>query len=122
LGNLSDLSPATTRVSYDHISRIAYDVNSARNKYAAAAYREALEAHGITCSMSRRGNCWDNAVAESFFGRLKVELGDFWTSEGAAQRDLEEYIDVFYNFQRLHSHNGYLTPAEMERSARQLAA
>lgn len=66
-------------------------------QYASDAYRGLLEAQGIVCSMSRRGDCWDNAVAESFFGRLKVELvGDtIWATREAAQRDVAEYIEVF---------------------------
>lgn len=92
-------------------------------QYASDAYRGLLEDQGIACSMSRRGDCWDNAVAESFFGRLKVELvGDtIWATRAAAQRDVAEYIEVFYNYQRRHSHNGYLTPVEAELSASQLA-
>lgn len=88
-------------------------------QYAAKEYRRVLDEHGITCSMSRRGNCWDNAVAESFFGRLKVELltDKVWTTRVEGQRELAEYLDVFYNFRRRHSHNEYRTPAEMEVNA-----
>jgi transposase InsO family protein len=92
-------------------------------QYASDAYRAALDERGIICSMSRSGNCWDNAVAESFFGRLKVELvGDtIWSSKEAAKRDVGEYIDVFYNYRRRHSHNEFLTPVEAELVATQLA-
>lgn len=92
-------------------------------QYASDAYRAALDKLGIICSMSRRGDCWDNAVAESFFGRLKVELvGDtIWATKEAAKRDVAEYIEVFYNYRRRHSHNSYLTPVEAELTATQLA-
>lgn len=67
--------------------------------------------------MSRRGNCWDNAVAESFFRSLKVELvnGCSFKTRAEAQQAIFEYIEVFYNRIRLHSANGYLPPAEYER-------
>ena len=87
------------------------------SQYASADYRKALEQRGIRGSMSRRGNCWDNAVAESFFGRLKTELVhqvDFPT-RAAARSALFDYIEVFYNRQRRHSHLGYVSPAEFER-------
>jgi len=92
-------------------------------QYASDAYRAVLEAHGMVCSMSRKGDCWDNAVAESFFGRLKVELvGDtIWATKRAAEADVAEYIDVFYNCQRRHSHDEYLTPVEAELVASHLA-
>jgi putative transposase len=85
-------------------------------QYASAAYRHVLEQHGIVASMSRKGNCWDNAVAESFFATLKVELVrdvDFLTRE-QARREIFEYIEVFYNRQRRHSYIGYATPSGFE--------
>jgi transposase InsO family protein len=85
-------------------------------RYAAADYQRALGAHGIRCSMSRKGNCWDNACVESFFGTLKKELVHerrYATSEEAKQ-DIFEYIEVFYNRQRRHSTLGYRSPAEFE--------
>jgi putative transposase len=92
-------------------------------QYASKAYRGVLDGRGIVCSMSRRGNCWDNAVAESFFGRLKVELvGDtIWATKEEAQAAVAEYIDVFYNRVRRHSHNAYRSPVEAELIASQLA-
>ena len=91
-------------------------------QYASGAYRAMLEEAGIECSMSRKGDCWDNAVAESFFGRMKVELGTtVWANEEDARKVIAEYIEVFYNCRRRHSHNGYLTPLEAEAIARQLA-
>jgi transposase InsO family protein len=68
-------------------------------------YRDALDARGITCSMSRRADCWDNAVAESFFGTLKNELiyRQPWLTRKAARDAISEYIEIFYNRIRRHS-------------------
>jgi putative transposase len=87
------------------------------SQYAAKDYRAALEAAGITCSMSRRGDCWDNAVAESFFATLKAELvhNVIFTSRGAAKTVIAEWIEMFYNAKRRHSSLGYLSPLEFER-------
>jgi transposase InsO family protein len=86
-------------------------------QYAATAYRALLAAHGATSSMSRRGNCWDNAVAESFFATLKSELVHrvTWPTRAAAQRDLEHFIDIWYNHQRRHAALGYRSPVAYER-------
>jgi transposase InsO family protein len=88
-------------------------------QYAAGDYRKKLEANGIVCSMSRKGNCWDNAPAESFFGTLEIELIDRmrWATRAQAASAIFEYIEVFYNRQRRHSSLGYQTPAEYERNA-----
>lgn len=85
--------------------------------YACAAYRAVLDAHGVKSSMSRKGNCWDNAVAESFFSSLKfeVELDAHWNDVHDVERDIAEYIDGFYNSERRHSHNHYLSPIDFER-------
>lgn len=87
-------------------------------QYASAEYQAVLAQHGIQCSMSRKGDCWDNAVMERFFLSLKVER--LWISRYAtraeAQRDIQDYIENFYNTQRLHSTLGYLTPATYESS------
>ncbi len=84
--------------------------------YASADYRRALEASGIECSMSRAGDCWDNAVAESFFASLKRELEEIDDLESQAQATLlvGEYIDGFYNVQRRHSAIDYKSPIEFE--------
>ncbi len=86
-------------------------------QYTSADYRRALDDAGITESMSRRGNCWDNAVAESFFATLKTELvyRRQWTSRAELRDALFEYIEVFYNRKRTHSTLGYKTPAEVEQ-------
>jgi len=85
-------------------------------QYASNEYRELLEAHAIFASMSRRGNCWDNAVVESFFKTLKVELVYHrrYATRLEAQADIFEYIEVFYNRQRRHSALHYLTPVDFE--------
>ena len=86
------------------------------SQYASDSHREILADHGITQSMSRKGNCWDNAVAESFFHTLKVELIHqyrFKTRE-TAKLAIFDYIEVFYNRKRLHSTNDYWSPIEYE--------
>jgi putative transposase len=86
------------------------------SQYASADYQSALQAANITCSMSRKGNCWDNAVAESFFGTLKTEFIHprlFFTRE-IARTFIAEWIEAFYNRQRLHSTIGYLSPVQFE--------
>ncbi|NOJ54672.1 transposase [Myxococcus xanthus] len=88
-------------------------------QYASEDYRERLAEHGVTCSMSRKGNCWDNAVVESFFSSLKMELVHtrrFLTRE-EARRALFDFIEVFYNRKRRHSSLGYISPVEYERTA-----
>ena len=87
------------------------------SQYASADYRRALAAHGIVCSMSRRGNCWDNAVAESFFATVKVELAHDanWATRAQAHGEVFEYLERFYNGQRRHSALGYLSPITFER-------
>jgi len=86
------------------------------SQYASHDYRDALDQAGITCSMSRRGNCWDNAVAESFFGTIKTELLyelPLQMNE-ATRRDVADYIDSFYNVRRRHSSLDYQSPVEFE--------
>src|SRR5438874_4990295 len=73
-----------------------------------------LDAHGIICSMSRRANCHDNAVMESFFSSVKNEVADRFESCGAAKMELFDYIEVFYNQRRRHSTLGQISPAEFE--------
>jgi transposase InsO family protein len=88
------------------------------SQYASEHYQRLLGRHGITCSMSRRADCWDNAPMESFFASLKKELvhgADYATRE-EARAAIVEYIEVFYNNQRRHSSLGYVSPAEYEQS------
>ena len=83
--------------------------------YASEDYQTALEARGIVCSMSRRGNCYDNAAMESFFSSVKFELGERFDSHGVAKMELFDYIEVFYNQRRRHSTLGQISPAAYER-------
>jgi putative transposase len=84
--------------------------------YASEDYQTILEARGITCSMSRRGNCYDSAVMESFFSTVKSELGDRFDSCGEAKMELFDYIEVFYNQRRRHSTIGQISPAAFEKA------
>lgn len=83
--------------------------------YASEDYQAVLDAHGITCSMSRRGDCYDNAVMESFFSTVKSELADRFDSFGEGKMELFDYIEVFYNQRRRHSTLGQISPAAFER-------
>ena len=85
-------------------------------QYACDDYQQLLARHGLTASMSRKGNCYDNAVMESFFGTLKTELThhERFTTREEARQTLFEYIEVFYNRKRRHSTLGYRSPAEYE--------
>lgn len=86
-------------------------------QYACTSYRAMLEAHGVASSMSRTGNCYDNAVAESFFGTLKQELihRDHYATRAQADTAIADYIDNFYNPIRRHSTLGYVSPVDYER-------
>jgi transposase InsO family protein len=90
--------------------------------YASEDYQAALADHGIVCSMSRRGNCYDNAVMESWNSTLKFELGERFLSPADAKVKLFNYIEVFYNQERMHSSLDYASPAEFERGAGVLVA
>jgi len=87
-------------------------------QYTARAYQDVLEEHGITPSMSRRGDCYDNALAESFNATIKAELvtRTRWPTRQEARAAVFEWITVFYNRQRRHSSLGYQTPVQFERS------
>ena len=88
-------------------------------QYAAADYRKALNEAGLVQSMSRKGNCWDNAPMESYFGTMKTELVHQvrYPTRDAARHDLFACIEGYYNRQRLHSALGYITPEQAERKA-----
>ena len=92
-------------------------------QYTSDNYRETLASLGITVSMSRKGNCWDNAVVESFFATLKKELvyRRSWRNRLELRSEVFEYIEVFYNRRRLHSSLGYKTPAGVEQEYAQAA-
>jgi transposase InsO family protein len=90
------------------------------SQYASDDYQVALRAAGIQCSMSRKGDCFDNAMVESFFGTLKTELvyQQQYTTRNEARRAIFEYVEVFYNRQRRHSALGYLSPVAYEAQQR----
>ena len=94
------------------------------SQYASLGYRAELDRHGIVCSMSRKGDCWDNAVAESFFATLKGELIEraCWPTKARARAAIIEYIACFYNSKRSHSVLGYTSPVEYEMSVRRWSA
>ena len=87
------------------------------SQYTAGAYRAELAAHGMIASMSRKGDCYDNAVAESFFSTLEFELlmKHNWHTRAEARRAIFQYIETWYNRKRRHSTLGYLSPAEYEQ-------
>lgn len=86
------------------------------SQYASESHRTLLKQHGIRQSMSRKGNCWDNSVSESFFHTLKTELihQQTYHTRDQAKHAVFEYIEVFYNRDRLHSANGYMSPVDYE--------
>jgi transposase InsO family protein len=87
--------------------------------YASDDYRAELRANRVRRSMSRKGDCWDNAVAESFFATIRAELVDHerYATRAAAMKSIGDYIDNFYNAERRHSYLGYLNPIEFELRA-----
>ena len=86
-------------------------------QYASLEFRQLLDANEFKGSMSRKGDCWDNAVAESFFGSLKQERVQWrsYQTRHEAQQDILEYISMFYNSQRLHSYLNYQSPNQYEK-------
>jgi len=93
------------------------------SQYPSESHRSILKDHDIIQSMSRKGDCWDNAVAESFFKTLKTELTNHYqfNDQQEAKNVIFEYIEVFYNRIRTHSANNYLSPVEFERKNQDLA-
>ena len=85
--------------------------------YASEDYQTILETHDITCCMSRRGNCYDNAVMESFFSTVKGEVREHFNDYGTAKEELLDYVEVFHNQRRRHSTLGQISPAAFERRA-----
>ena len=86
------------------------------SQYCSKQYQKLLQSYNLVCSMSRKANCWDNAVAESFFKTLKAELvyQTKYHTRAQAKQDIFEYIAIYYNKQRLHSSLDYKTPSEVE--------
>jgi len=109
LNALSARTPASTLVHH----------SDRGSQYASSSYRALLDQNGITCSMSRPGDCYDNAVIESFFGTFKQEWAHHhrWSGLLEARASTHDYVEVFYNRQRLHSALGYRTPAEADEAA-----
>jgi putative transposase len=93
-------------------------------QYASHEYQELLARHALLSSMNRKANCWDNAVAESFFATLKVELvyQTRWHTRAQARSEVFEYIEIFYNRRRRHSTLGYLCPDDFERQQQRAMA
>jgi putative transposase len=89
------------------------------SQYASHEYRAEVEGAGMICSMSAKGRCYDNAVAESFFHNLKVEIihGEVFSSREQARKAIFKYMEVFYNRKRMHSTLNYMSPVDYERSA-----
>jgi transposase InsO family protein len=89
------------------------------SQYTSDAYRRVLADRGFVASMSRRGNCWDNAVAESFFATLEKDQLAGWIPEtrDVARREIFDFIEAFYNRERIHSTIGYLSPMAFEAAA-----
>ena len=87
--------------------------------YCSNEYQKKLKERGFLCSMSRKGNCWDNAPMESFWGKMKCEWLNHqrFTTRDAARAAVFEYIEIFYNRQRIHQSNGYLTPEDYYSAA-----
>ena len=99
----------------DDFSLVFYDDQG--SQYTSRAFQRCLESHGIAQSMSRPGNPWDNALAESFFKTLKRELvnGKGCKTREEAKQDVFKYIELYYNRQRMHSSIGYNAPCDLER-------
>ena len=89
------------------------------SQYCSNEYQKRLKKYGYICSMSRKGNCWDNAPMESFWGKLKTEWLNWqrFRSRADAKRAVFEYIELFYNRRRLRSVNGYVPPLKMKPAA-----
>ena len=87
-------------------------------QYASKVYRDKLSEYGIVCSMSRKGDCWDNAPMESFFHTLKTECVNFenYKTRSQARRNLFDYIELFYNRKRKHSTINYMSPTAFENA------
>lgn len=103
-------------VSPKRVARLMREDGLVARRYAAPAYRAELAAHGMIASMSAKGDCYDNAVAESFFATLESELvmQRDWETRADARRAIFRYIETWYNRKRRHSTLGYISPVEYE--------
>jgi putative transposase len=106
-----------TDIAASNLMVLQRSVESAQ--YTSEQFQRLMADHGITCSMSRSGNVWDNAAMESFFSSLKTERTArmVYRTRDAARADVFDYIERFYNPKRRHSTIGYLSPAEFEAAA-----
>ena len=91
------------------------------SQYACGEYRAVLDAHGTVASMSRKGNCWDNAVAESFFATLELIVKSDWHARDDARRAIFRYIETWYNRERRHSTLDYVSPVQYEAQLENVA-
>jgi putative transposase len=89
------------------------------SQYCSSAFQKELKKHGMISSMSRKGDCWDNSVAESFFSTLKIEhvFDSVYRTREVARAEIIDYIEMFYNSKRRHSYLGYLSPMDFEKMA-----
>lgn len=120
----ADLAVDAFRMGVQRQGRAPILAHSDRgSQYASAAFRDELERYDCIQSMSRKGNCWDNAVAESFFGTLKSELiyRNEYATRIQASTSIFDYIEIFYNKRRLHSVLGYLTPEKKAQKGGKVA-
>lgn len=116
-----DLVINALNYAYQRVGRpIGVILHSDRgSQYCSIDYQLLIKKYGFTCSMSRKGNCWDNAPMESFWGKLKCEwlYGKHFKTRKEARAAVFEYVEIFYNRQRIHASNGYLTPEEYYNNA-----
>ena len=89
------------------------------SQYTSDQFQKLMDASGVVCSMSWSGNCWDNAVSESFFASLKKELvyQQRYATRDEARQSIFQWIETFYNRTRLHSHLGYMSPEQFEQQS-----
>lgn len=124
-GRPGDRRGFCTRFAASHLACLDIETSEVREvfrrpiestQHACAEYQAVLAAHGMRVSMSRKGNCWDNAVAESFFATLELELivNAKWETRDDARRAIFRYIETWYNRERRHSTIGYVSPAAYE--------
>ena len=112
------LDAAPSFISEIEIEKMLPEIDFLLFEFASHDYQKLLKQHGMICSMSRKGNCWDNSPVERFFGSLKREwTGDRWyRTRQEAIADVREYVAVYYNSRRLHSTLGYSTPMDYEKT------
>ena len=113
----SKLAVSISTSNPDALNRAISDSHDRGSQYASHDYQKLLDQHKMICSMSRKGDCWDNAPVERFFSSLKREwTGDrLYRTRQEAMADVREYVAVYYNSKRLHSTLGYTTPMNYEK-------